>query len=74
MNSSGPDIDLSTWDSAARCMTPSKPYFSKDGSKLYFGIAPVPQKEPEDTLLPEEKYSVDVWNYKDDYLQPQQKP
>ena len=51
----------------------SKPYFSKDGSKLYFGIAPVPQKEPEDTLLPEEKYSVDVWNYKDDYLQPQQK-
>ena len=51
----------------------STPFFSKDGSKLYFGIAAVPQKEPKDTLLPEEKYHVDVWNYKDGLLQPQQK-
>lgn len=50
-----------------------KPYFSKDGTKLYFGVAPRPIQEPKDTLLPNEKYSVDVWNYQDGLLQPQQK-
>lgn len=50
-----------------------RPYFSKDGTKLYFGTAPKPQQEPKDTLLAEEKYHVDIWNYKDLSLQPQQK-
>lgn len=50
-----------------------KPFFSKDGTKLYFGTASKPQQEPKDTLLSEEKYHVDIWNYKDLQLQPEQK-
>jgi dipeptidyl aminopeptidase/acylaminoacyl peptidase len=42
--------------------------FSKDGSKLFFGIAP--QKAPKDTTLVEfENAKLDIWGYKDDYLQ-----
>lgn len=42
--------------------------FSKDGSKLFFGIAPVQQ--PKDTTLVEfEHAKLDIWGYKDDYLQ-----
>ncbi len=45
--------------------------FSKSGKRLFFGTAPIlPIK---DTLTPEfERVSVDVWHYKDDYLQPLQ--
>lgn len=50
-----------------------KIYFSRDGSKLFFGVAPKPEKEVKDSLLDEEKYHVDVWNWKDPLLQPQQK-
>ena len=49
------------------------PNFSKDGSKLYFGTAKRPVQEKKDTLLANEKYHVDIWNYKDPLLQPQQK-
>ncbi|PKQ63133.1 hypothetical protein BZG02_10245 [Labilibaculum filiforme] len=48
-------------------------YFSKNGEKLFFGLAPRPVNEPKDTLLEDEKYHVDVWNWKDPLLQPQQK-
>ncbi len=51
----------------------ARPHFSIDGSKMYFGTAPRPKQEPKDTLLPEEKYHLDIWNYKDKLLQPQQK-
>ncbi len=45
--------------------------FSKDGKKLFFGIAPiVPAKDT--NLVDFELARLDVWNYKDDYLQPQQ--
>ncbi|MBL0358762.1 MAG: hypothetical protein IPP72_18685 [Chitinophagaceae bacterium] len=45
--------------------------FSKDGDKIFFGNAPVPS--PKDTTLVEfETARLDVWNYKDDYLQTQQ--
>lgn len=45
--------------------------FSKDGKKLFFGIAPV--KLPKDTTLVDfEHAKLDVWGYKDDYLQPMQ--
>ncbi len=46
--------------------------FSDSGNRLYFGTAPIPQPEPEDTLLSDEKYSLDLWHYKDPYIQPQQ--
>lgn len=47
--------------------------FSQDGSKLFFGTSPSPIPEEKDTLLPEEKPVVDIWHWKDDAIQPQQK-
>jgi dienelactone hydrolase len=45
--------------------------FSKNGEIFYFGIAPIaPVKDT--TLVDFELARLDVWNYKDDYLQPQQ--
>ncbi|GAB2689426.1 prolyl oligopeptidase family serine peptidase [Mucilaginibacter koreensis] len=46
-------------------------YFSKNGSKLFFGTAPIP-KPIDTTLVDFETAKLDIWNYKDDYLQPQQ--
>lgn len=45
--------------------------FSKDGTKLFFGIAPV-KKEKDTTLVDFENAKLDIWGYKDDYLQPMQ--
>jgi dipeptidyl aminopeptidase/acylaminoacyl peptidase len=45
--------------------------FSKDGSKLFFGTAIIlPAKDT--NLVDFELARLDVWHYKDDYLQPQQ--
>ena len=45
--------------------------FSKEGTRLYFGIAPL--KIAKDTTLVDfEHAKLDVWGYKDDYLQPMQ--
>ncbi|MEJ5996488.1 prolyl oligopeptidase family serine peptidase [Pedobacter sp. Du54] len=45
--------------------------FSKDGNKLFFGISPV--KKPKDTTLIDfEHAKLDIWGYKDDYLQSMQ--
>lgn len=49
-----------------------KVYFSQDGSSLYFGAAPTPRPEPKDTLTDDEKAKVDIWNWQDPLLQPQQ--
>ncbi|MDB4925748.1 prolyl oligopeptidase family serine peptidase [Mucilaginibacter sp.] len=46
-------------------------YFSKDGSSLFFGTAPIP-KPIDTTIVDFEVAKLDIWNYKDDYLQPQQ--
>jgi dipeptidyl aminopeptidase/acylaminoacyl peptidase len=51
----------------------SRPYFSDNGQRLFVGTAPVPVAEPEDTLLAEEKYSLDIWHWQDPMLQSQQK-
>ncbi len=48
-------------------------YFSRDGSKLYLGVAESPVPKPEDTLPEEDSPKLDVWNWKDNKLQPQQK-
>ncbi|MEB0249497.1 S9 family peptidase, partial [Mucilaginibacter sp. 5B2] len=45
--------------------------FSKSGNNLFFGTAPIP-KPADTTLVDFENARVDIWNYKDDYLQPQQ--
>lgn len=47
-------------------------YFSENGKRLFFGTAAIPEEEPKDTLTDEEKVSVDIWNWKDPLLQPQQ--
>ena len=45
--------------------------FNKDANHLFFGIAP--EKKPKDTSLVEfEHAKLDIWGYKDDYLQPMQ--
>jgi len=45
--------------------------FNKEATKLFFGIAPT--KKPKDTTLIDfEHAKLDVWSYKDDYLQPMQ--
>ena len=49
-----------------------RPFYSRDGKKLYFGIAEIPEQEAEDTLLAKEKATLDLWHYKDKRLQPQQ--
>jgi len=47
--------------------------FSDDGSRLFFATAEKPRKEPEDTLLSDEKYKLDIWSWNDPVLQPMQK-
>jgi len=46
--------------------------FSESGKRLMIGTKENPEPEKKDTLLAEEKYKVDIWNWKDYYLQPQQ--
>ena len=46
--------------------------FSGCGQRLFFGSAPIPGPEPDDSLLPDEKYRVDVWHYRDPLIQPMQ--
>ena len=49
-----------------------RPAFSKDGSKLYFGIAPPPILQ-DTNLLDDEIVNVEVWNYTDGLLHTNQK-
>lgn len=48
-------------------------FFSNNSDKLFFGARQKPINEKKDSLLEEEKYHLDVWNWKDPLLQPQQK-
>jgi dipeptidyl aminopeptidase/acylaminoacyl peptidase len=48
-------------------------YFSEDGTKLFFGTAESPEPAEKDTLLEDEKPKLDIWNWQDLKLQPQQK-
>ncbi len=50
----------------------TSPRFTEKGNRLFFGTAEKPEPEPEDTLLSEEKYRVDIWHYQDPRIQPQQ--
>jgi dipeptidyl aminopeptidase/acylaminoacyl peptidase len=44
------------------------PIFSKNGKQLYFGVAPKPIAK-DTAMIANDHAVVDVWNYKDDYLQ-----
>jgi dipeptidyl aminopeptidase/acylaminoacyl peptidase len=48
--------------------------FSKDGTRVYFACAPPqPDKKEEADGSTDDKASVDLWSYKDDYINPIQK-
>jgi len=49
--------------------------FSLDGSRLFLGAAPLsePEKNPDEEIPADEKVLVDLWHWKDDYIQPMQK-
>ena len=49
--------------------------FSLDGSVLFLGAAPPPEpeKNPDEEIPADEKVLVDLWSWKDDYVQPIQK-
>lgn len=44
------------------------PIFSKNGKQLYFGVAPKPVAK-DTAMIANDHAVVDIWNYKDDYLQ-----
>lgn len=48
--------------------------FSPDGRRLFFGTAEKPEQKPDekDTLLADDKVSVDIWHWQDDVLQSMQ--
>ncbi len=49
-----------------------KIYFSKDGSKIFFGTAERPVEEPKDSIPDNEKSTLDVWSWTDLRPQPMQ--
>lgn len=46
--------------------------FSEGGERIFFGTSPRPEAEPDDDTPDDERVRVDVWNWKDPYLQPMQ--
>ena len=48
------------------------PSFSNNGERLFFGTAPRPAPEPEEETPEWEKVELDVWNWRDPLLQPNQ--
>ena len=46
--------------------------FSENGQRLFFGTAPRPVPEPEDSTPDDEKVVLDVWHWQDPYIQPMQ--
>jgi len=49
--------------------------FSLDGSRLFFGTTtpPDPERDPDKEPLDDEKVVVDLWHWKDDFIQPIQR-
>ncbi|WP_419949839.1 prolyl oligopeptidase family serine peptidase [Candidatus Palauibacter sp.] len=46
--------------------------FSEDGNRLFFGTAPRPEPEPDEEILDADRVTLDIWNWRDPYLQPMQ--
>ncbi|MGE0129362.1 MAG: alpha/beta hydrolase family protein [Blastocatellales bacterium] len=50
--------------------------FSRDGGELFLGVAPPPEPEKDseaDAANADDRVVVDLWHWKDDYIQPMQK-
>ena len=62
-------------DKLGKKLVPSQwrtPFFSSREDRLFFGVHKRAFEEPEDTLLEDEKYHLDVWHYQDHEIQPRQ--
>ncbi|MDX1645595.1 MAG: prolyl oligopeptidase family serine peptidase [Longimicrobiales bacterium] len=46
--------------------------FSESGRRVFFGTAPAPEPTPESEVPEHERVEVDIWNWKDPYIQPMQ--
>ena len=46
--------------------------FSDSGNRVFFGTAQAPKPKVEDDTPEDERVEVDIWNWKDEYLQPMQ--
>ncbi len=46
--------------------------FSESGHRVFFGSAPAPVFQKPDSTPEDEKVNVDIWNWKDPYVQPMQ--
>ncbi|MGA9771216.1 MAG: prolyl oligopeptidase family serine peptidase [Blastocatellia bacterium] len=47
--------------------------FSLDGERLFFGVAAAPEPERDEDEAGEDRAVVDLWHWKEDYIQPMQK-
>jgi dipeptidyl aminopeptidase/acylaminoacyl peptidase len=47
--------------------------FSPDGRRVYFGVSPAPPPPAKPAAQGEEKAVVELWHYRDDFVQPMQK-
>jgi dipeptidyl aminopeptidase/acylaminoacyl peptidase len=47
--------------------------FSLDGERLFFGVAPAPEPERDEDEAGDDRAVVDLWHWKEDYIQPMQK-
>ncbi len=47
-------------------------YFSDNGKRLFFGIAPAPKPKEDDTIPEDEKAKLDIWSWTDSVLMPRQ--
>ena len=54
------------------CVEEGAPVFTTDTKVLKFNITPKPQEEVKDTLLDEEKFSLDLWSYTDTLIMSKQ--
>jgi dipeptidyl aminopeptidase/acylaminoacyl peptidase len=67
------EIEGSTADGIAASDAPSangELSYSMDGARLFFGVAPAPRPQPSSTPEPRK---VDLWNWRDDVLQSEQR-
>jgi acetyl esterase/lipase len=46
--------------------------FSESGARLFFGTSPRPAPPPADTALADEQVKLDIWHWKDPFIQPMQ--
>src|SRR5262245_4085565 len=54
----------------------ANPSFSRDGGELFLGVSPPPEPERDseaDAAGADDRVVVDLWHWKDDYIQPMQK-